>query len=97
MNRACDEGLGRACYNLSSIYYHGIPEINIQKNLQKILEYSKKGCEFKYINSCTNASLMYLKGEGTEKNQELADVFRGKANELFKQMNETGIKFEENL
>lgn len=97
MNKACDEGLGQACYNLSNIYYNGIPDINIRKNLPKVFEYTYKACEQSHINACANLSLMYLKGEGVEKNLELSKKYQEKAKELHGQFYKEGIKFEEGL
>lgn len=97
MNKACDEGFGQACYNLSNVYYRGIPDINIGKNLPKIFEYTYKACEHSHINACANLSLMYLKGEGVEKNIELGKKYQKKAKELHDQFYKEGIKFEEGL
>ncbi|KAK7583878.1 hypothetical protein V9T40_004841 [Parthenolecanium corni] len=97
MNKACTEGVGRACFNLSSIHYLGLPAISLKKDLTKVLEYSIKGCDNMHVQACVNTSLMYSKGEGTPKNEKLAKVYEEKARELHKQMTAAGVKFEESL
>lgn len=97
MDKACSEGIGRACFNLSSIYYLGVPEINLKKTLPKVLEYSIRGCDNLHIQACVNTSLMYLKGEGTAKNEELGKTYQAKAKELHRQAKSQGVQFEESF
>ncbi|XP_065205152.1 cytochrome c oxidase assembly factor 7 homolog [Planococcus citri] len=97
MSKACEDDFGQACFNLSSIYFNGIPQIGMARNFQKMFEYSVKGCDRLHLNCCVNAALMAGKGEGTEKNEELAKKYRAKAEELHKDMTEEGLKFEEGL
>ena len=83
MDRACDEGVGPSCFNLSSIYLQGIPELNLKPgNLAEVFKYTVKACDNLHLHGCVNLSLMYLKGEGTEKNLELAKKYQNKAKEL---------------
>lgn len=97
MDKACDDKLGQACFNLSSIYFNGIPEAGIHKDLRKVFEYSVKGCDYLHVNACANAALMLSKGDGVEKNPELAQKYREKTKELYDQMTKEGLQFEEGL
>lgn len=100
MDKACNLRVGQACFNLSSIYFTGIPEANIAKSMQKVYEYALKGCENNEINSCINLSVIFTKGEGGfEKNLELAKKYKDIATELYKQMSGTsgGVSFEQGI
>lgn len=51
-------------------------------------EYSKKACELGNCYACANLSQMYKKGEGVEKDEELAQKYRLQAKELHSEMKE---------
>lgn len=48
----------------------------VQKNMKKAFEFAYKACELKTITACANLSYMYSHGEGTEKNEELAEKYK---------------------
>ncbi|KAG5887070.1 hypothetical protein JTB14_018242 [Gonioctena quinquepunctata] len=73
-------------------------EFRVPKNMQKAHEFALEGCNLGNMYSCANLSQMYTKGEGVEKNQELAEKYKNKALELQKdvQSNKT-LTFQEGL
>lgn len=97
MDKACDDRLGQACFNLSSIYVSGIPQMGLKPDYRKFFEYSVKGCDQMHVNACANAALMLDKGQGVPKDPELAKKYRDRAKELYQQMTTKGLEFEEGL
>ena len=88
--KACDEGnIAEACHRLSAFYIKGLPQV-CEKNMQEAFKYSLKGegegsfrnifysvvsaCELGNLGGCVNVSIMYSKGEGTDKNPVAAKV-----------------------
>lgn len=47
----------------------------LPKNLEKAFAFAYKACELKNALACSNVSRMYAKGEGTQKNEEMAKKF----------------------
>ena len=60
--RDCEKGLGIACGNLSSYYYHGFGGAN--KNITKARMLLEKGCTLKDTYSCYQLGLWELQGLG---------------------------------
>ncbi|MCX2717115.1 hypothetical protein OQH61_05130 [Helicobacter sp. MIT 21-1697] len=60
--RDCENGLGIACGNLSSYYYHGLGGANKNHTQARIL--LQKGCELKDTNSCYQLGLWEMQGLG---------------------------------
>ncbi|XP_074040279.1 cytochrome c oxidase assembly factor 7 [Leptinotarsa decemlineata] len=73
-------------------------EFSVPKNMKKAFEFALEGCNLGNIYSCANLSQMYAKGEGTEKNQELAEKYKSITLEMQKevQSNKT-LSFQEGL
>ena len=58
----------------------------MEKDMSKAFEYTNKACELGNIFACANLSQMYKRGEGVEKNEELADKLRAKTKEMEQQL-----------
>lgn len=71
---------------------------NIEKDMIRSFDYSLKACELDNMYACANLSRMYDKGDGVEKNPELALKYRKKAEELQEEVrsNRT-LTFQEGL
>lgn len=83
--KGCEEKDKKSCNMLSAYYITG--KEGIEKDMQKAFKYGLMACEMGHMYSCANVSQMYRKGEGVDKNPELAEKFKERAKELFK--NET--------
>lgn len=55
---------------------------NIAQDMKRCFEYSVKACDLDNMYACANLSMMYAKGDGVEKNPDLAKKYRTKAEEL---------------
>lgn len=55
---------------------------NIAKDMKRCFEYSVKACDLDNMYACANLSIMYARGDGVEKNVDLAKKYRIKAEEL---------------
>ena len=85
LNASCDKGNNTGCYYLSGLYLTGVPNV-MEKDMSKAFEYTNKACELGNIFACANLSQMYKRGEGVEKNEELADKLRAKTKEMEQQL-----------
>lgn len=56
---------------LGCLYQAG-EHVGMEKNLKLASEFFKKGCELHDTFSCLNLSTMYHRGDGVEKNADLA-------------------------
>ncbi|KAK4878373.1 hypothetical protein RN001_010879 [Aquatica leii] len=94
LEKACSAANQNACYYLSGMYISGVRKPNVdksnkdqdaflvQKSMEKAFSYALKGCELGHIYSCVNLSQMYNRGDGVEKNVELAEKYRNMALEM---------------
>ncbi|XP_060828948.1 uncharacterized protein LOC132914129 [Bombus pascuorum] len=98
LKKACDLNQEKACFFLSGIYLSGI-EGYVEKNLKEAYQLSLKCCEFNNPYACANLSIMHKKGDGVQKNAELAETFRTRANEIFKDLkeNKKPLKFHQGI
>lgn len=82
LDKACREyKTDKACFFLSGIYMKGIEGV-VQKNLAEAYKLSLVSCEYGNPYACANVSQMHARGEGAQKNQELAETFKKRALEL---------------
>lgn len=72
-------------------------EFIIEKNMEKAFTFSYKACELNNMYACANLSQMYARGEGTEKNQEKAEIYKKKAIQLQEEVkNSKPLLFQQN-
>ncbi|KAF7271022.1 hypothetical protein GWI33_016053 [Rhynchophorus ferrugineus] len=105
LEKACKAQNASACYYLSGLYISGakngykigdssVKDHDIPRNMQKAFQYALEGCNLDNMYSCANLSQMYAKGEGVEKNEELAKKYKNKALDLLKDANSNqSLKF----
>jgi len=88
----------RACFYLSGIYLGGMDGI-IDKNYKEAYKFSLKSCELGNAYACANLAQMHTRGEGAQKNPELADIFKNRALQLQRELKKhtVGIKFHEGI
>lgn len=70
IEKACLEGSGNACHDLSSLHIKGIRKKDkweLPKNMKKAFQYAERGCQARNIFCCVNLSQMYTRGEGKRK------------------------------
>lgn len=71
-------------YYLSGLYLTGVPNV-LEKNMEMAYKLSIKACEQGNIFACANTSRMYSRGEGVEKNDDLAATYKKRVIEMEKQ------------
>lgn len=71
----------------------------VQKDMKKAFDFAYRACELNNMYACANLSQMYMRGDGTDKNEKKAEQFKKKAldmqDELKKQQPE--LKFQQGL
>ncbi|XP_017781401.1 PREDICTED: cytochrome c oxidase assembly factor 7 homolog [Nicrophorus vespilloides] len=113
LKKGCEGKNANACYYLSGMYISGVKtakgkrtqatakengEFLSKPNMKLAHQYALEGCKLGNIFSCANVSQMYAKGDGVEKNEELAAKFKKITLEMQEEMesNKT-LKFQEGL
>ncbi|KAM9326813.1 cytochrome c oxidase assembly factor 7 [Gastrophryne carolinensis] len=84
--KACEGDFSASCFNLSTMYLQGSPEI--PQDMSKALHYSERACGLGHIWGCANASRMYKLGDGVAKDEAKAETLKNRAKELYKQQKE---------
>lgn len=70
----------------------------IKPDMKQAFQFAKKACELGNMYACANVSMMYAKGEGTEKNQEECNRYKQIAIDLQKAHETTKeVKFQQGL
>lgn len=73
-------------------------EYAIKPDFKEAFKYASKACELGHVYGCANVSIMYAKGEGVEKNEELAEKFKKITIELQRAPETTKeLKFQQGL
>lgn len=85
LKQSCDGGSNNGCFYLSALYLAGVPGV-LEKDMKMAYELSNKGCELGNMYACANLSQMYTRGDGVEKNEELAAKYKAMALEMEKQL-----------
>ena len=98
LKKACDANVEKACFHLSGVYLSGI-EGHVEKNLREAYKYSLKSCEMGNPYACANVSLMHKQGDGVQKNPEIANAFKKRADLLLHEMKtqKKQLKFHEGI
>lgn len=99
LKKACDMyNSDKACFYLSGIYLGGLEGI-IDKNYKEAYKLSLKSCEFGNPYACANLSQMHARGEGVQKNPELAETFKKRANDLYQELKQVQpeLKFHQGI
>lgn len=82
---ACSKGNAFGCYYVSGMYISGVPDF-MEKDMTQAHGFASRACELNEMYSCANLSRMYARGEGVEKDEQLADKFKLKAMDLQQQV-----------
>lgn len=80
LEKGCNDNSANSCYFASGLFIKGNEQI--PRNMTTAFEYSTKACNLGHPQACANLSQMYLKGEGTDQNAELAKKFQKIAKEI---------------
>ncbi|KAG8183004.1 hypothetical protein JTE90_017092 [Oedothorax gibbosus] len=80
LEKACSGGNATACYFASGMYIAGSDAV--PRDRTKASELSLKACDGGNIFSCMNLSRMYRIGDGVEKDEKMAEVYKNKAREI---------------
>ena len=82
--RGCDEhAVATACNRVSTLFITGVKDV-IAQDMAKAFKYAEKGCELGNLASCYNTARMYANGEGTEKDEAKAKLYRERAEQMHK-------------
>ncbi|CAD6211988.1 GSCOCG00003935001-RA-CDS [Cotesia congregata] len=84
-----DEG----CFYLSGIFLGGLKD-DVEPNLTEAYKLSIKSCEAGNPYACANLSQMHARGEGAEKNESLAELFKERALVLHKELKKVQKQIE---
>lgn len=102
---------GNACFYLSGMFISGVfkkeerpknPQPNdylIEKDMKSAFEFATKACDLNNMYACANLSQMYMRGDGTEKNEKKAEQLKKKALEMQEQVkkHQAEVKFQQGL
>ncbi|KAF8777818.1 Cytochrome c oxidase assembly factor 7 like protein [Argiope bruennichi] len=80
LEKACAGGNVMGCFFASSLYITGAE--GVPKDRKKASELSLTACNGGNIYACMNLSRMYKNGDGVEKDEAKANVFKEKAREI---------------
>jgi len=69
------------CFYLSGMFISGV-EGFLKKDMEKAFHYSNTACELGNMYACANLSQMYKKGDGVPKDEQKAQEYRRKAEEM---------------
>jgi len=79
--KACNLNDGKGCYFLAQLHLVGYGAGELGKDGARAADCMVKACDLGDVRACHNASLMYSRGDGVEKNPELAKKYQDKVNE----------------
>lgn len=99
LKKACDMfNSDKACFYLSGIYLGGFEGV-IDKNYKEAYKLSLKSCELGNPYACANLSQMHARGDGVQKNPELAETFKKRANDLYQELKQVQpeLKFHQGI
>ena len=82
LEKGCDGNNVPSCQLLSTYYITGKDGVPV--DMEKAFKYAEKACNMGHMYACANLSQMYQKGDGTTKNLELAQEYKTRAKQLFK-------------
>merc|ERR1712127_373354 len=84
--QACDQGeMAESCHRYAAMFIKGIQGV-CEKNMNEAFKYSLKACELGNMAGCVNVSMMYSKGEGTDKNPVAAKEYADISGEMMAQL-----------
>ncbi|XP_022087915.1 cytochrome c oxidase assembly factor 7-like [Acanthaster planci] len=95
LQRACEGDHQEGCFQLGGVYLRGLGAV--EKDLAKAFHYTLRSCQLGQMYGCANVSRMYRLGDGTAKDEKLAEEYKAKAKELHRQAKEKAaqLKFGE--
>ncbi|KAK2588713.1 hypothetical protein KPH14_001603 [Odynerus spinipes] len=98
LNKAClEQKSEKACYYLAGVYLKGIKD-HVEKNIKEAYKLSLKSCEYGNPYSCANVAQMHQRGEGVQKDIELAKIFRERADALERELkNAPTLQFQQGI
>jgi len=67
--------------------------------VKKAFEFATRACELNNMYACANLAQMYMRGDGTEKNEKKAEQFKKKALEMQDEVkkDQPQLKFQQGL
>lgn len=112
LTKSCKMDNATACFYISGMHISGVlkkekigakttdtTDYVVQKDMKKAFDFAARACELNNMYACANLAQMYMRGDGTEKDEKKADQFKKKAlemqNELKKEQAE--LKFQQGL
>ena len=75
------------CHRYASMLLLGFKDL-IERDPLKALPYAAKACDMGMAQGCVNASVIYKKGDGVEKNERNAKIYANIAKDIAEQYKE---------
>ncbi|KAK9500792.1 hypothetical protein O3M35_001988 [Rhynocoris fuscipes] len=99
LRKGCDGKHADACHHLSALYMEDSHDKQVvSKDMKKAFEYAVKACDLGNIYACVNVSIMYMRGDGVEKDQKQSDKYKNIAIEKKKEAEKAKqLVFQEGL
>lgn len=111
LKKSCVLNNGNACFYLSGMYIAGVlkkddkvsnpqpTDFLIQKDMKQAFDFAYKACDLDNMYACANLAQMYMRGDGTEKNEKKAEQFKKKAMEMQDALKKQApeLKFQQGL
>lgn len=71
----------------------------VPKDMKKAFDYAARACELNNMYACANLAQMYSRGDGTDKNETKAEVFKKRALDMQEEMKkqQAELKFQQGL
>ncbi|XP_049836960.1 cytochrome c oxidase assembly factor 7 homolog [Schistocerca gregaria] len=85
LRKCCDDNDAHCCFYVSTMFLQGLKNGFIEKDMAKAYSFSLKACDLGSMQACANVSQMYRRGDGVDKNEDLAEKYKKKALELQQQ------------
>jgi cytochrome c oxidase assembly factor 7 len=60
--------------------------VTLQKNMSEAFKFALKACDLGNMEACVNVSMMYRRGEGTDKDEALGKKYADVAREMLAQL-----------
>ncbi|RWS23797.1 Sel1 repeat-containing protein 1-like protein [Leptotrombidium deliense] len=79
--KGCDIKHEKSCLSLSNLFLFG--KYGVLKNMEKAFEFTTKSCELNDYSACKNLSMLYKHGLGIERNDEKAEFYHKKFEDLY--------------
>jgi TPR repeat protein len=72
----CERDDANACFNLGALLLTGEKKHGVKPDLERAAKLEEKGCNLGHPNACQFMAVMYLKGDGVEKDMKKHEYYK---------------------